>query len=239
MLEEVEAGRIPDKSVPLDVVRRIAQFEDSELNRLVNKHWGRIGPQTTGEKTARINSVKHMLGTGKGNAQNGRTHFTKLCATCHTLFAEGNKVGPELTGADRRDLDFLTSSIVDPSAVIRNEFTAQVANLRDGRLLTGLIADSSPAAITLLDAKNERVVIPRQELESLTLSRQSLMPEKLLDELDEQQIRDLFAYLQSGGPDLVARRTPDTTRKVIKVLPGLGSLEYDSDASLSAFQEYL
>ena len=131
---------------------------------------------------------------------NGKALFTKTCATCHTLFGEGNKVGPELTGADRKNLDFLLTSTVDPSAYIRPEFVAWVVNLKDGRSLTGLVAESSPQAITLLNEKNERTVIARDKIDEMSASAVSLMPEKILDPLSEQEIRDLFAYLQSDGP---------------------------------------
>ena len=241
LLEEVEAGAISSKQISAEIVRQCVRFDDPEIKRLILKYWGRIEAQTSGAVRARIASVKHMLTTGKGDAQKGHAHFTKLCATCHMLFAEGNKVGPELTGADRKDVDFLATSIVDPSAVVRNEFVAQVAALKDGRLLTGLLAESAPSTVTLLDAKNERVVVPRQNLESLTPSRQSLMPEKLLDELDEQQIRDLFAYLQSSGPAATAstKKAPGDAKKPIKVCLVSGSLEYDSDTSLGLLQDFL
>jgi putative heme-binding domain-containing protein len=244
LLDRVNAGSISAKEIPVDVVRRLAQFNDAAIKSLIFKHWGRIEPLTLGEKTARINSVKHMLGSGKGDSSKGKAHFTKLCATCHTLFAEGNKVGPELTGADRRDVDFLTTSIVDPSAVVRQEFVAQVANLNDGRFLTGLVAEAGPATVTLLDAKNERTIIPRKNIESLEPARQSLMPEKILDELDDQQIRDLFAYLQSTGPTSPSKQSvkpvqADDKPKKIKVCLISGSLEYDSDISLALLQEYL
>jgi putative membrane-bound dehydrogenase-like protein len=244
-LDQVEAGAISTKEISMEVVGQCARHDDPEIKRLILKHWGQIEPQNSGAVRARIASVKHMLTTGKGDAQNGHAHFTKLCATCHTLFAEGNKVGPELTGADRKDVDFLATSIVDPSAVVRSEFVAQVAVLKDGRLLTGLLAEVAPSTITLLDAKNERVVVSRQNLESLTPSRQSLMPEKLLDELDEQQIRDLFAYLQGTGPrsgqgvNAPPKAISGDKKKTIKVCLISGSLEYDSDTSLAAFQDFL
>ncbi|HEX5272355.1 MAG TPA: hypothetical protein VFW33_17785, partial [Gemmataceae bacterium] len=96
--------------------------------------------------------------------------------------------------------DSLLLSVVDPSAYIRPEFVAYVVNLKDGRTLTGLVAESSPKAITLLNEKNERTVIARDKIDELAASPVSLMPEKILDPLSEQEIRDLFAYLQSDGP---------------------------------------
>jgi putative heme-binding domain-containing protein len=198
-LKEVEAGRVPAKEVPLDQLQRIVAFKDKELTRLVEKHWGKVGAQSSGEKQSRMRSVAHILRQGKGNPANGKALFTKTCATCHTLFNEGGKIGPELTGADRKNLDFLLTSTVDPSAFIRPEFVAYLIETKDGRILTGLIVEQSPEAVTLVDAKNEKTVLARAKIETMEPAPQSLMPEKLLDPLDDQEIRDLFSYLQGSG----------------------------------------
>jgi putative heme-binding domain-containing protein len=199
-LDAVDSGRINPKEVSFDQVRRILLHDDEKIKRLVEKHWGKIGQQPPGERLARINSVKHTLGTGTGILGNGKQLFQTKCATCHTLFGEGTNVGPDLTGTDRRDRDFLVASVVDPSAVIRNEYVAYVVATTNGRVLNGLVTEATPKTITLVDAKNERATIARQDIEEMKPSPQSLMPEKLLDDLDEQQIRDLFAYLQSNAP---------------------------------------
>jgi putative membrane-bound dehydrogenase-like protein len=200
LLRTVDAGAIAPKDVPLDQLRRIAGYKDDRLTKLLEKHWGKVGPLPAGEKVARINAIKHALGQRPGDKVNGKALFTKTCGTCHTLFGEGNKVGPELTGADRKNLDFLLTSVVDPSAYIRPEFVAHIVSLKDGRTLTGLVAESSPQTVTLLNEKNERTVIARDKIEEMSASPVSLMPEKILDPLSEQEIRDLFAYLQSDGP---------------------------------------
>ena len=88
----------------------------------------------------------------------------------------GKKTGPELTGADRKNRDWLLSSIVDPSGVIRPEYVAYDAALKDGRSLFGLIVEQSPQTVTLVDAKNEKTVIERPKIESLEPSAVSLMP---------------------------------------------------------------
>jgi putative membrane-bound dehydrogenase-like protein len=201
LLQVVDAGTIATKDVPLDQLRRMADYKDERLTKLLEKHWGKVGPLPAGEKVARINAIKHALGQKPdGDRANGKALFTKVCATCHTLFGEGNKVGPELTGADRKNRDFMVTNIVDPNASIRPEYVAYVATLKDGRTLTGLVAESSPTAVTLLNEKNERTVLARDKIDEMTASPVSLMPEKILDPLSEQEIRDLFAYLQADGP---------------------------------------
>src|SRR5439155_19407935 len=137
---------------------------------------------------------------GKGDPAKGQPLFKQHCATCHTLFGEGNKVGPDLTSADRKGRELLMLNIVDPSAVIRPEFAAYTLLTTDGRLLTGLVVEASEQAVTLVDAKNEKTTVPRDKIDQLKPSPVSLMPEKLLDELTDQEVRDLFSYLQSDGP---------------------------------------
>jgi putative heme-binding domain-containing protein len=244
-LQAVDAGRIDPKEVPFDQVRQILLHNDPSFRALVEKHWGKVGKAPPGEKIARINSIRHMLGTGKGNPGAGKPLFQQKCATCHTLFGEGNKVGPDLTGAERNNMDFVITSIVDPSAVIRNEYVAYVVTTNNGRLLTGLMAESSPRTVTLLDSKNVRTTLSRDDIEEIRPSPESLMPEKILDDLDEQQIRDLLSYVQSTGPPGTAPAATSTgsasekKQTPLKVCLISGSVEYKSDESLAEFQKFL
>jgi putative heme-binding domain-containing protein len=199
LLQAVDTGKINAKEIALDQLQRVVMFNNKELTKLVEKHWGKLGGASSGEKISRMRAVANMLRNGQGKPANGKALFTKTCAVCHTLFGEGNKVGPDLTTVDRKNLDFLLSSIVDPSAFIRPEFVAYTVETKDGRVLTGLIVESSPKAVTLLDGKNEKTVVAKDNIESQSPSPISLMPEKLLDTLDEQEIRDLFSYLRSDG----------------------------------------
>ena len=139
-----------------------------------------------------------MTRGGLGNVENGHLLFQKHCAICHTLFGDGNKVGPDLTGADRKNREYLITQIVDPSAVIRAEYQAFNVETKDGRSLFGLVAESSPSAVTLVDSKNERFVIARSKIEEMTPSTTSLMPEKILDPLSDQELCDLFTFLQGN-----------------------------------------
>jgi putative membrane-bound dehydrogenase-like protein len=241
-LRAVDSGMISPKEVSFDMVRQAVLHRDPEIRRLAEKHWGKIGGEPPGEKRARIASVKHMLGTGVGDPGRGKALYDKKCATCHTLFGEGNRIGPELTGADRKDREFLVTSVVDPSAVIRNEYVAYLVTTKNGRLLTGLISETTPKTVIVLDAKNERTILDREEVEEIKPSPESLMPEKILDDLDEQQIRDLFSYIQGNGLTAAgqpARAEAAMSARALRVCLVSGSLEYRSDESLSRFQKYL
>ena len=69
--------------------------------------------------------------------------------------------------------------------------------IRPRPILAGLLADSNNETLTVLDAKNQRTVVKRTDVEELRASELSLMPENVLTPLNNQEIRDLFAYLRS------------------------------------------
>ncbi|HEX4131290.1 MAG TPA: PVC-type heme-binding CxxCH protein [Pirellulales bacterium] len=198
-LRQVDDGLIPKSAIPMDVVQTISLFNDPEVKQLVAKHWGKIR-STSAEKQQQIARLRELIRSGGGNPSAGIVTFTKKCGVCHTLFGEGGKTGPDLTGYERTNLDFLLTAVVDPSAAIREEFTTFAVVLNDGRTMTGLITDQNTRTVTLRGADNRPVLLNRDDIDELTALPISLMPENQMNDLDDQGLRDLFAYLMSRAP---------------------------------------
>lgn len=197
-LQKIDHGTYPPEEVSADQLRRVALHNAAKLNALVRKHWGTIRAGTPEEKLAEIRRISNDLRAGSGNLDQGKLLFEKQCATCHKLFDSGKEIGPDLTKANRQDQSFLLVSIVDPNTQIRKEYLSYVLVTVDGRVLNGLLVEESPASVTLLNAKNERTTVSREDIEELKASPVSLMPEDLLKKLTPQQVRDLFRYLQNS-----------------------------------------
>jgi putative heme-binding domain-containing protein len=199
LLDALEKREVAPKDLRTQHVVQVVQLHDPELVRRVERIWGRVPGPGSPEKIRRIAEVRGILVEGdKGKADRGRPVFKENCAVCHRLFDEGEQIGPELTGSERGNLDFLLTSMVDPSASIRKEYQAQSVALKDGRVLSGLVAEESASTITLVDSNRQRTVVPRDQIEEMKPSDVSLMPEGVLDKLREDQVRDLFKYLQSN-----------------------------------------
>jgi putative membrane-bound dehydrogenase-like protein len=199
LLRAVDKGQVDAKEIPLDALRLVALHADPGLDAIVKQHWGSVQSGTPEERLAEMRRINNDLRAARGDPDSGKRLFVTHCGTCHRLFGEGNQVGPELTHANRKNLDELLATIVSPSAVIRKEFMSYQVHTVDGRVLTGLIAEQTPAAVTLLSAKNERTTIARDQIELLEESSVSLMPDNLLAPLKPQELRDLFSYLQSDA----------------------------------------
>ncbi len=190
----------PLKDVTIDEVARLADHKDERLDAMVKARWGSVAAATPEEKLAVVRRLNNDVRAGDGDPRKGRELFRANCATCHNLFGEGNAIGPELTHANRKDRQFLLVSLVDPSGVVRKEYQSFVVATRDGRVLNGLIVEQTPTSITLVDAKNQKLTLSRDEVEDIKDSPKSLMPEGLDRQFTPAQLRDLFSYLQGDGP---------------------------------------
>ena len=135
---------------------------------------------------------------GLSRAARGRLVFNQICAQCHHLFDTGGQVGPDITGANRSDLDYLLQNILFPNAVIPNEYRQTILETKDNRVLTGIVKSAEGPAYVLQTA-NELVTVPKGEVAKVDLLETSMMPEGLLAGVDPQAMRDLLYYLGRPG----------------------------------------
>ncbi|EAQ80887.1 PVC-type heme-binding CxxCH protein [Blastopirellula marina] len=199
LIDAIEQEQIPRSAVAVDLVENLKLHGDESLNERIAKLWGATRA-TPDELAQQMEQTATILRTGQGDAAHGAALFKKQCATCHKLHGDGAAIGPDLTGYERKNLDYMLLSIVDPSAAIREEYTNFRVLLVDGRVLSGFVREQDDNTITLQNAENPKLVIPRDEIDAGPLAvDKSLMPDRLLGEMTATQIRDLFAYLQSDA----------------------------------------
>lgn len=198
LLKALEQKQVPPQDLSTYLVRQIAAFGDKELNEKLRKTWGQFRP-TTADKTRQIQTLKSQLSEAtlkKADPALGRVVFTKTCAGCHVLFDQGRQVGPNLTGSQRNNLDYVLENVLDPSAVVGRDFRLTTIATSEGRVLTGIIVEESTESLTLKTPK-EDVILTKSEIEDRKQSRLSMMPEGLFEKLSEAEIRNLVAYLAS------------------------------------------
>jgi putative membrane-bound dehydrogenase-like protein len=196
LLKAVAAGTIPKNDLTAEHLERIRQLEDPATTALADSTLG-TKKTTSEEKQHEINRIAALLHNGSGDPTAGKQIFTSRCATCHTLFSEGGKTGPDLTGYERRNLDFLLLSIIDPSAYVREEYTNFRIKTIDGQTLFGLISERAADHLTLTDSSLEKTIVPKSKIKDERALTTSIMPEDLLTSLKDQDLRDLFAYLSA------------------------------------------
>ena len=148
----------------------------------------------------RIDEVNAILKAGPGNPYSGEATFTARCASCHKLFFKGGNVGPDLTPYQRDNLGTMLLSIVNPNAEIREGYQYYSVETTDGRSLSGFFVDRDNQITVLRGLGGENITLRASEIKDLQAMGRSLMPAGLLEGLDDQQVRDLFAYLRISQP---------------------------------------
>jgi putative heme-binding domain-containing protein len=210
LLDAIAKNTIPSRDLTAELVRQLRNLKDDQVNAGLSQVYGSIR-DVPADKQAEIERYKRIYragGSTPGDAIRGRTAYAKVCQQCHTLFDVGGHVGPDLTGSNRGDLDYVLQNIIDPNAVIPNEYRASTFELKDGRVITGIVRQQDDRSITVATA-NETVQIPRPDIIDASQSQLSMMPEGLLAPLADQEFRDLIYYLgRPGQSPLLA--TPDT-----------------------------
>ena len=131
-----------------------------------------------------------------GDSAHGQKVFEELCSRCHQVRGNGHRVGPPLDSMAARSVEDVLSNVLDPNMAINPGFIAFIAENKSGETQTGLLASQSADSVTLLQANEEKVVVPRKDLKSLRSSGQSLMPEGLEAGRTPKDFRDLIAYVR-------------------------------------------
>ena len=170
---------------------------DDKINADLESVWGRLR-ESPAEKQATMTRLAALLDSGnlKGDASRGRALFVKNCSICHTLFGAGGSTGPDLTGADRFNTNYLVSNIVDPGRAIADNFRASVIATDDGRVITGLVLEKTEK-IVRVQTPTEVLSLPTDSIEGMRRTDQSVMPEGILENMSDEEIGELFSYLKS------------------------------------------
>lgn len=198
LLSEIEAGRIKRSDISAFAARQLRNLGDDRLTARLNKVWGEVRA-TPKDRARRIAAFKQRLTVDElshADLSAGRVVFQKLCANCHRLFDSGRQVGPDITGAQRNNLDYLLENLIDPSAQVSRDFQMEIIQTKAGRVITGLVKSETDAAVTVATIDAE-VIVPVDEIEVRKKSSVSMMPEGQLKPLTFTQTRDLIAYLAS------------------------------------------
>lgn len=200
LLDQVAAGTIARTDLSAATARQIRGFNQPALTKRLAEVWGEVR-ESPADKAALMAQLRADLTPARLTAASpsrGRAVFAASCATCHKLFGAGGDIGPDLTGAGRKDLEYLLSNIADPSAVVTKDFQMTVLSLLDGRTVTGVVVAETDQAVTVQTAQ-ARTVVPKADIDTRVQSTQSLMPDGLFQTLTPEQVRDLVAYLMADA----------------------------------------
>lgn len=196
LTDALRKGTVPKKDVPAYMVRLLRRVVGP---RFVDV-WGPID-EVGVDKEASFTKYRELLTEDrlqKANATKGQMLFQKTCSNCHKLHGQGGDIGPDITGANRSNIEYLLSNILTPSAIIQDAYKMHIVLMEDGQVYSGIPSEENEQQLKLKVAdRKEPITIAKSQIESREIAPVSMMPEGSLNVLNDQEVLDLFAYLQS------------------------------------------
>jgi putative membrane-bound dehydrogenase-like protein len=193
---EIKEKRIPKKDVPANIARQLLRVVGSGFIEV----WGPIEQVASDE--AAYEKYRKMLNQAalvRGDVKQGKILFQKSCGSCHKMYGEGGVMGPDLTGSNRADVNYILLNVLEPSAEIQDAYKMVVINTLDGRTYSGNVIGENQRQVTLrIVGQEEPLLINKSTIQSREVSAVSMMPPGLFQNLDEREIVDLMVYLQTN-----------------------------------------
>ncbi len=200
LLESVKAKKTPQSLLSPFLARQMNALNDEGVQTLLKEVWGDLNaPKADLEKhKQKLRAILTPAALAKADLTKGRVLFSAVCGQCHKLFGEGQLVGPDLTGSNRGNLDYLFDNVLDPNAVIGKDYQLNIFELKDGRVASGVIKETTPSAYRIALPGGIEQLVTTAEVKKHTVAKVSTMPEGLFDALPQDALIQLVAYLQSG-----------------------------------------
>jgi putative membrane-bound dehydrogenase-like protein len=194
LAQGIKDKSIPKRDVPPYVARQLLRVVGSGFVEI----WGPIEQSSTDEKAfAKYQKLLNLQAISKASVVKGHTIFQRTCGSCHKMYGKGGNIGPDLTGSNRANLDYLLFNVLNPSGDIQDDYKLVVVTTRDGRTYSGNIIAENERQVTLRVVGQEAVILNKSAIQTREVTAVSMMPPGLFDNLTETEVLDLVAYLQT------------------------------------------
>ncbi|WP_312137986.1 PVC-type heme-binding CxxCH protein [Sphingobacterium sp.] len=151
-----------------------------------------------GDRMAVYEEYKNVLRNAKPVASAGAAIFQAQCAVCHTYGGKGGQVGPDLSGIKNQPADALLLHILAPNYEVYPQYQSVIVKTKDGSTKSGWVVSETDNGLTLRTATGADEAVLRSNIETLTNSGLSLMPDGMEKAMSKEDMANLIEYLKKG-----------------------------------------
>ena len=188
---------IPRRDVPPHVARQLRRLVGTRFADV----WGPVEQVSTEERAyARYRGLLNESAMKAANPVSGQAVFNRTCGPCHQMYGQGGSIGPDLTGSNRANLEYLLSNVLNPNGEVQDAYKMVLVTTRDGRTFSGNVIAENDRQITLRVVGGNNAVVSKADIQAREVTAMSMMPPGLLDSLSDREAIDLVAYLRTAEP---------------------------------------
>jgi putative heme-binding domain-containing protein len=194
LIPALKDGIVPKTEIPAYIARALASLLGDSFTGV----YGDLAAlsKDKAELIARYQSLLTPERLTTAKAANGRVVFQTVCAACHRLYGQGGTIGPDLTGSNRADLNYILLNMIDPSADIPDAYKLVTITTKGGQIFAGTLAEEDDQRV-VLNMIGQKSTVVKSDIASRVVAPVSMMPEGLLPALSNSQVIDLVKYLQT------------------------------------------
>jgi putative heme-binding domain-containing protein len=197
-------GRMLTDALAQKVISRsdVPPYAARQLRRVVGtpftEVWGPLEQVASEERAfTRYRGLLNDATLARANAVNGKAVYDRTCGACHKLYGQGGAIGPDLTGSNRTNLEYLLFNVLNPNGEVQEAYKAVVITTRDGRTFSGTVAGETDRQVMLRVVDRDTVAINKADIQSREATNVSMMPVGLFDALTDREVIDLVGYLRT------------------------------------------
>ncbi|TMM58596.1 c-type cytochrome [Maribacter algarum] len=194
----IKDGSMPKKDIPAYVALQLKRVVGNGFVEI----WGPID-EISGDKQGHFSKYQRLLSDAaisKANLTEGEAIYQRTCSACHMMHGEGGVIGPDLTGSNRTNTAYLLSNILNPNGDIQNDYKTVVITTNDGRTYSGNIISENDRNVTLRVVGQDPISISTSKIQNREVTTKSMMPDGLLNNLTDEEVINLVAYLKELNP---------------------------------------
>jgi putative membrane-bound dehydrogenase-like protein len=196
-------GRLLTDALAQKAISRtdVPPYAARQLRRVVGtpftEVWGPVEQVASEERAfTRYRGLLNDATLARADAANGKAVYERTCGACHKLNGEGGAIGPDLTGSNRTNIEYLLFNVLNPNGEVQDAYKAVVITTRDGRTFSGTVASETDRQVTLRVVDRDAVAINKADIQSRETTNVSMMPVGLFDALTDREVIDLVGYLR-------------------------------------------
>lgn len=198
LIEAIAAGKLTINDLQLDQRQLLREHPDPKIRERATAIMKSSGGIPNADRQKLVESWLELM-QQSGDAVHGKAIYQKHCALCHRHGDLGNNIGPNLTGMAVHPKAELLVNILDPNRSVEGNFRTYNIQTSDGSIVTGMMAGETKTAIEIVNVQGKREVVLREDIEQITGSQKSLMPEGFESQMTRDEMRDLLEFLTSKG----------------------------------------
>ena len=126
----------------------------------------------------------------------GAKVYELACMACHKHGTRGIDIGPHLATVKAWTPEQLLTNILDPNREVSPNFALYVIETKDGRTLSGLVMSETAGNVVLKRVDGGQESLLRSDIQSISSTGTSLMPEGVEAAITPEQMADLIEFLR-------------------------------------------